>query len=122
MTKKYKLSANYNTVELDITEEDLLAALEVLPCEEPIRYTEEGEPIIPYEYYAMAYKYLLQKEYDILSAIKVVPPIAPAKPADPNKPSEKQCIWARNLGMKNPEKHTKKEVWQYIQDHQDDED
>lgn len=66
---------------------------------------------------------VLQREYDILAGVKVVQPVAipvkgektPVK--EEEKPSDKQIDWARNLGMKNPEKSTKKEVWKYIQEH-----
>lgn len=122
MKRVYKLAANYNTVEFEVTQEDLK---EVIDFDTEVDYIyEESVNLISDE---ELIRRVLQKEYDILASIKVVneapaPKVkAAAQPeketADP--PTKKQCEWARALGMTNPEKKTKQEVWKYIQIHKD---
>lgn len=122
MRRNYKLAANFNTVELlDINSEDLM---EVLDWDTEVYYNNSDEPQWDIEDDELLAR-LLQREYDILAGIKVVPP-QPTSTSEQakkvEKPSEKQIAWAKNLGMKNPEKATKKEVWKYIQEHKDDEE
>ena len=122
MTKTYKLAANFNTCEItNITEEDLMT---VLDWETEVSYDENDVPSWEVSDEELIGR-LLQKEYDILAGIKVVnvaPPVQTTKtPVKEEEPaSEKQIKWAKSLGMKNPEKATKKEVWLYIQKHKDD--
>ena len=116
MIRHYKLTATFNTVEFEIPEEEILA--EVLP--EELEYDEDGEVIFSDDAYNNAIKRILQREYDILASVRVVntaPDIKQAKQITP--PSEKQAAWAEALGMKDPMKHDKKEVWAYIQKHKD---
>ena len=118
MKRAYKLAANFNTVEFEITEDDILAAAH--ECE--VTQTDNGEYVLTkYDVSEEELiKRILQKEYDILASINVVniaPPIKQAEPVD--KPSQKQIDWAIALGMKNAEKASKKEVWKYIQEHKD---
>ena len=141
MNRIYKLAANFNTVEFEISEDDILKEIK----SEEVEYDDEDEDIIAVDYdkdYDIVFpdsakenalKRILQREYDILASIKVVN-VAPAPkavvdapkavvdaPKAVDAPSEKQCDWARNLGMKNPEKKTKQEVWSYIKSHKDEE-
>lgn len=119
MIRNYKLAANFNTVEFEITEDDILAAAH--ECE--VTQTNNGEYVLT-EYNVSEeelIKRILQKEYDILASIRVVniaPDIKQAKQINP--PSEKQAAWAEALGMKDAMKHDKREVWTYIQKHKDD--
>ena len=117
MTRIYKLAANFNTVEFEIDDDfefmDYLTDDEILVDDEgDFYYDIPVEKIIPR---------VLQREYDILASIKVInvaPEIKQAKEITP--PSEKQAKWAENLGMKDPMKHDKREVWEYIQKHKND--
>lgn len=121
MKRVYKLAANYNTVEFELTEDDLL---EVVDFDNEVHYLDDDSPVFHISNEEMIRR-VLQREYDILASIKVVneapaPKVkAAAQPeseaADP--PSKKQCEWARALGMTKPERKTKQEVWQYIQSH-----
>ena len=117
MKRIYKLAANFNTVEFEITDDDILD--EIKP--EELEYDDDDEVVFTDEAKENALKRILQHDYDILASLKVVN-IAPAPKVVADAPSEKQCEWARALGMKNPEKKTKKEVWRYIQSHKDNED
>ena len=121
MTKTYKLAANFNTVEFNITEEDLMS---VLDWQTEVSYDENDCPTWEISEQELT-KRVLQREYDILASIKVVnvaPPVQGSKtPVKEEEPaSEKQIKWAKSLGMKNPENASKKEVWLYIQKHKDD--
>ena len=137
MNRIYKLAANFNTVEFEISDDDILNEIK----SEEVEFDEEDE-IVAAEYdndydivftneaKEKALKRILQHEYDILASIKVVnaapaPKVvaaaAPAPKVVEDAPSEKQCEWARNLGMKNPERKTKQEVWSYIKSHKDEE-
>lgn len=119
ITRNYKLAANFNTVELTIDQDELMT---VLDWETEVYYNNSDEPQWDIEDEVLITR-VLQREYDILAGVKVVQPVAipvkgektPVK--EEEKPSDKQIEWAKNLGMKNPEKATKKEVWKYIQDH-----
>lgn len=119
MTRKYKLAANFNTVELEFTDDDLFSVAECIGIDP--EFDEETETWSFNDAYEdLALRHLLQQEYDILASVKVVGAIPTATPAEAFEPaSEKQIKWAKNLGMKNPEKASKKEVWKYIQDHKD---
>jgi hypothetical protein len=120
MLRKYKLAANFNTVEIEIGDCDIeeLRMDKHLNAYYPSDIDEDSiEYVDEEEFNIDVIKRALQREYDILSGIKVVniaPDIkkAPAEPA-----SAKQIEWARNLGMKNPANATKQEVWEYIQKH-----
>lgn len=117
MTRNYKLAANFNTVEFEITDDEILE--EIKP--EELEYDEDDEVVFTDAAKDNALKRILQREYDLLASINVVniaPPIKQAEKADP--PSEKQIAWAEDLGMKDAKKHSRKEVWAYIQKHKDD--
>ena len=117
MTRNYKLAANFNTVEFEITDDVILE--EIQPDE--LEYDSDGEIIFSDEAKDNALKRILQKEYDILASIKVVniaPDIKQAKKFNP--PSEKQAKYAESLGMEDPMKHDRNEVWAFIQKHKDD--
>lgn len=112
MTRNYKLAANFNTVEFEITDDDILQ--EIQPDE--LEYDQAAEVFFTDEAKENAIKRILQREYDILASVKVInvaPPIKQAEPIDP--PSEKMIRWAENLGMKDAAKRPKKEVWEFIQ-------
>ena len=115
LARRYKLASNYNTVEFEITADEFITVLEedevaFLPTtNEPVWDVPDDELI----------KRILQREFDILASIQgtdIAPaPKAKKPPAEPASP--KQIEWARNLGMKDPEKKSKSEVWAYIQKH-----
>lgn len=122
MIRNYKLACNFNTVEIsDITDDDLLLMEKDGECsdldfidDENYTYVSEDELM----------RRLLQKEYDIIAAVKTANVIgvsaAPQKAATPapmDRPSEKQIEWARNLGMDHPERRTRAEVANYIRGH-----
>lgn len=117
MKTSYKLAANYNVVEIqDIdVEKDLL---EYLDWDTEVFYDPEGNPFwdVPYD---DLLRRMLQHQYDIIAGIQVVPSMTGSKPvekaAEVEKPTEGQIKWAKNLGMKDPEKRSKREVWEYIQ-------
>ena len=118
MKRSYKLAANYNVVELEFTDEDLKG------------FAKEEEIVLEYDEladdYSMRYevsnetliKRLLQYEYDILASINVINAAPAIKNTPPvEKPSPKMVEWATNLGMKDAENKSKREVWAYIQKH-----
>lgn len=114
MTRNYKLAANFNTVEFEITDDEILE--EITP--EELEYDTDDEVVFTDEARNNALKRILQREYDILASINVInvaPDIKQKSKIDP--PSEKQAAFAESLGMKDPMKHDKKEVWDYIQKH-----
>lgn len=120
MKRSYKLAANFNTVEFEITYDDLL---EVCDFETEIELDEDQIPTITVEYEVLI-KRILQREYDLLASINVVNIAPPIKQSEPikqaekiNPPSEKQAAFAESLGMKDAMKHDKNEVWAYIQKH-----
>lgn len=122
MNRVYKLACNFNTVEVsDINYKDLL---DVAHDDEIIQDPETGEKYIcPDVYEETLIARLLQREYDIVAEIKTANVIgvgaAPTKMAQApaERPSEKQIEWARNLGMKDPESHSKQEVSAFIAKH-----
>lgn len=117
MIRNYKLAANFNTVEFEITDNEILE--EIQP--EEFEYDEDNEVVFTDEARNNALKRILQREYDTLASIRVVniaPDIKQAKQITP--PSEKQAAWAEALGMKDAMKHDRKEVWAFIQKHKDD--
>lgn len=114
MKRAYKLAANFNTVEFEITDDEILE--EIKP--EELEYDEDDEVVFTDAAKENALKRILQREYDLLASIDVVniaPPIKQA--AKINPPSEKQAAFAESLGMKDAMKHDKNEVWAYIQKH-----
>ena len=115
MVRHYKLSANFNTVELEIEKDDLLDYVR----QEEWDFDEEIQEFVHEVPSEQLLQRLLQKEYDILAGISTVAPVntAPVKPED--RPSEKQIEWARNLGMKNPESRSKAEVSDFIRKNKD---
>lgn len=117
MKRSYKLAANFNTVEFEITNDDLF---EVCDFETEVEYDEDQIPTITIEDEVLI-KRILQREYDLLASINVVNMAPPIKQTEKiNPPSEKQAEFAEYLGMKDAMKHDKKEVWAYIQKHKND--
>ena len=117
MVRNYKLAANFNTVEFEITDDEILE--EIKP--EELEYDEDGEVVFTDAAKDNALKRILQHEYDLLASINVVNIAPPIKQAEKiNPPSEKQAAWAEALGMKDAMKHDRKEVWAFIQKHKDD--
>lgn len=123
MMRNYKLASNFNVVEFTPTEKDLL---EMLEPDEIVFQDEEGSVFheVPEETLLAR---LLQREYNIINSIKTAPQNANKpverprnkeqeyEPVDP--PSKKQIEYAKLLGMKDAEKHSKKEVWEFIKRH-----
>ena len=117
MTRNYKLAANFNTVEFEITDDEVLE--EIKPDE--LAYDEDDEVVFTEEAKEAALKRILQHEYDLLASIEVVNIAPPIKQAEKiNPPSEKQAAFAESLGMTDARKRDKKEVWAYIQKHKND--
>lgn len=117
MKRAYKLAANFNTVEFEITNDDLLEACDF---ETEVEYDDENIPTVIVDDEVLI-KRILQREYDLLASIQVVNIAPPIKQAEKiNPPSEKQAKFAEALGMKDAMKHDKKEVWAYIQKHKND--
>lgn len=114
MKRFYKLAANFNTVEFEITYDDLLAVCDFETEIDEIEFEEDQIPKINVECEVLI-KRILQREYDLLSSINV-----DMQAEKINPPSEKQAAWAEALGMKDAMKHDKKEVWAYIQKHKND--
>lgn len=114
MKRAYKLAANFNTVEFEITNDDLLEACDF---ETEVEYDSDETPTIAVEDEVLI-KRILQREYDLLASINVVNIAPPIKQAEKiNPPSEKQAAFAESLGMKDAMKHDKNDVWAYIQKH-----
>lgn len=118
MKRVYKLACNFNTVEIEPTRDDLMEMVEdfeLMESEEGLRPMVSDEELL---------SRLLQREYDILADIKPANTVGAAPIKQPAQqprhlipPSPKQCEWARNLGMKDPEKKSLQEVWAYIDKH-----
>lgn len=108
MTRKYKLAHNFNTVEFELTpeiiEEYRLLYGDVFDEDE----LADNEVI----------ELILQKEYNTLASIKPKETETKVVPRG-DEPSEAQIAWARNLGLKNPENYTKKELQDYIRKNKD---
>lgn len=114
MKKIYKLAANFNTVTIeDIDKKDLDKYVD---WENEVVWDNEGLPTTTVDDNTLIAR-LLQDEYDIIAGIKVLTTAPSTIGTEEEKPSEKQIEWARSLGMKDPEKKSKKEVWKYIQEH-----
>ena len=117
MNRNYKLAANFNTVEFEITDDEILE--EIKPDE--LEYDEDDEVVFTHAAKDNALKRILQRESDLLASINVVNIAPPIKQAEKiNPPTEKQAAFAEYLGMKDAMKHDKKEVWDYIQKHKND--
>lgn len=118
MNRRYKLACNFNVVEFEIEERDLYDVAD-WDAGEIADLDDTGTPIITASEEDLIAR-ILQREYDLLAGIKTVPqagtktppPIVKAEP-----PSQRQCDWARSLGMKEPELRSKQDVWSYIQKH-----
>jgi hypothetical protein len=124
MKRNYKLAANFNVVELTIEYEDYENYVNQIQFEnenliemglDPMNILDEEQWIVR----------VLQREYDMLSAIKVVNPIvtkvqeSSAKPKETvqdDPPSEDQIKYGLSLGLKNPENMTKTELRFAIRD------
>lgn len=120
MMRTYKLASQFNVVEFSPTDKDLLEMLE----SDEIIFTEDGGTVLHDVPEETLLERLLQREYDILNSIKVVPQTSVVRSGKQTKnesieepPSEKQIEFAKRLGMKDPQKHSKKEVWEFIQKH-----
>ena len=124
MKRNYKLAANFNVVELTIEYEDYENYVSQLQFEnenliemglDPLNILDEEQWIVR----------VLQREYDMLSAIKVVNPIVTKVQENTAKtketvqedpPSQDQINYGLSLGLKNPEKMTKTELRFAIRD------
>lgn len=107
MIRHYKLSNNFNCVEFDILPEDISKAEEEF-CETTGLDTASEDALI---------KFILQNEYDLLASIECLNQAQPVKKEPVDPPSPAQIRWAKNLGMKNPEKASKQEVAKFIEEH-----
>jgi hypothetical protein len=117
MKKTYKLAHNFNTVEFELEDNDVILDSYVLP-EEIVDYDENLVPVHNVDRDELVLRFL-KKEYDILA--QIAPAAAPAAtraPAEPFEPaSQSQISWAKNLGMADADKRSKREVFAYIQAH-----
>lgn len=118
MKRNYKLAANFNVVEITIDAEDYDNYVSQLQLEnenliemglDPLNILDEESWIVR----------VLQREYDMLSAIKTVDPIQTrlientmkkreAEQKDP--PSKDQISYGLSLGIKDPENMSKGEL------------
>lgn len=116
INRSYKLAYNFNTVELEFDEREYITVLE----EDEIAFDEDGNV----QYYTAdetdIIGRILQREFDILTNIDI--PIPIERPPSLSKttpqvdpPSPAQIRWAKNLGMKNPENHSRREVAEFIE-------
>lgn len=121
MERIYKLAANFNTVEFKPTREDLLEMVDYDSAD--VFYDENFNPQVVVEDNVLLER-LLQREYDILTSISPVRPIAgkpqqvsipPRTRTEPEKPTEGQIRWAKSKGIPNPESMTKQELWKLRQ-------
>lgn len=122
-----KLAYNYSTVEMEVTVEELRQYAEEIEIDlqymydmmkrivdgskTPVESVSEGEPSkdIPVET-----KTLVDDSRGPVEASKPRLEV----PRDPAlEPTPNQIRWAKNLGMKDPEKYTRQEVGRYIQEH-----
>ena len=106
MTRKYKLAHNFNTVEFEVTPE-VIEEYRLLLGDVFDEELADNEVI----------ELMLQKEYNTLASIK--PKEAEKVVPRGDAPSDAQIEWARNLGLKNPENYTKKELQDYIRKNKD---
>ena len=116
MKRTYKLAANFNVVELTIDAEDYENYVNQIQLEnenliemglDPLNILDEESWIVR----------ILQQEYDIVAAIKVVNPIITSQKENNTKeieqndpPTQEQISYGLSLGIKNPEKMTKTEL------------
>ena len=118
MKRNYKLAANFNVVEITIDAEDYDNYVSQLQLEnenliemglDPLCIDDEETWIV----------HILQREYDILSAIKIVDPLKTRltentinkkeiEKKDP--PSKDQISYGLSLGIKDPENMSKSEL------------
>lgn len=115
-----KLAYNYSTVEIEFTAEELRQYAEEIEIDlqyaydmmkrvvdgpkMPVESVSEGEPI---KDTPVKTKTIVDDSRGSVEARRD-PELAPT----PN-----QIRWAKNLGMEEPEKHTRQEVGRYIQEH-----
>ena len=113
MKRTYKLAANFNVVELTIDGEDYENYVNQIQFEnenliemglDPLNILDEESWIVR----------ILQREYDMIAAIKIVNPIMTAPKETTSKqivqndpPSQDQINYGLSLGIKDPEKMTK---------------
>ena len=116
MKRTYKLAANFNVVELTIDTEDYENYVNEIQLENEdlIKMGLDPLNILAEESWIVR---VLQQEYDILAAIKVVNPIITSQKENTTKeieqndpPTPEQISYGLSLGIKNPEKMTKTEL------------
>lgn len=106
-----KLAYNYSTIEMEFTAEELH------------QYAEEIEIDLQYAYDMMKRVVDGESAPEKLGKEELSTPQDNIKPKlnltkDPElAPTPNQIRWAKNLGMEDPEKHTRQEVGKYIQEH-----
>ena len=116
MKRTYKLAANFNVVELTIDGEDYENYVNQIQFEnenliemglDPLNILDEESWIVR----------ILQREYDMIAAIKIVNPIMTAPKETTSKqivqndpPSQDQINYGLSLGIKDPEKMTKSDL------------
>lgn len=116
MKRTYKLAANFNVVELTIDAEDYQNYVDQIQLENE-NLTEMGlDPLNILDEESWIVR-VLQQEYDIIAAIKVVNPIITSQKENATKeieqnnpPTPEQISYGLSLGIKNPEKMTKTEL------------
>lgn len=116
MKRTYKLAANFNVVELTIDAEDYENYVNQIQLENE-NLTEMGlDPLNILDEESWIVR-VLQQEYDIVAAIKVVNPIITNQKESTTKeieqndpPTPEQISYGLSLGIKNPEKMTKTEL------------
>ena len=116
MKRTYKLAANFNVVELTIDAEDYENYVNQIQLENE-NLTEMGlDPLNILDEESWIVR-VLQQEYDIVAAIKVVNPIITSQKENNTKeieqndpPTQEQISYGLSLGIKNPEKMTKTEL------------
>ena len=117
-----KLAYNYSTVEMEFTAEELRQYAEEIEIDLQYAYDmmkrivdgpkmPEGEPTTDT---TVVTKTIVDNSKSPVEASKPRLEV----PRDPVlEPTPNQIRWARNLGMEEPEKHTRQEVGRYIQEH-----
>lgn len=118
MKRNYKLAANFNVVELTIDSEDYDNYVSQIQLENE-NLTEMGlDPLCILDEESWIVR-VLQREYDMLSAIKIVDPLKTRltentinkkeiEKKDP--PSQDQISYGLSLGIKDPENMSKSEL------------
>ena len=116
MKRTYKLAANFNVVELTIDAEDYENYVNEIKLENEdlIKMGLDPLNILAEESWIVR---VLQQEYDIVAAIKVVNPIITSQKENTTKeieqndpPTPEQISYGLSLGIKNPEKMTKTDL------------